>query len=325
MQRILLAGAASLAALVLSIPETSQAQSRRWGDGYFPNLPVVTHNGKTVRFYDDLIKGKIVVISFIFTSCRDFCPITTARLAQVEEKLGESVGRDIFLYSITVDPENDSPQKLKDFADAFHAGPGWQFITGRPEDIRAINGKLGEQMRSLNEHRNEIVIGNDVTGRWTRNNLLGDLETVVTAIRAMDPKWHDQVRAPQKSDDGNTIYKFDRPPGQALFTKLCAPCHTVGHGDRVGPDLNGVTAHRTRSWLVSYLKDPEKMRAGKDPAALALAAKYPGVRMPTLGISDNDAADLIAYVELLMYRLRGPQEGSASHQHPEHHQHDRHH
>src|SRR5262245_19884616 len=165
MRRVLLMSVVSIAALAVSVPDTSEAQGRRWGKDYFPNLPVVSQDGKTRRFYDDLIKGKIVVISFIFTNCKDICPITTARLAQVEEKLGESVGRDIFLYSITVDPENDSPQKLKDFADAFHAGPGWQFITGRPEDIRAINGKLGEQMRSLNEHRNEIVIGNDVTGR----------------------------------------------------------------------------------------------------------------------------------------------------------------
>ena len=311
-----------LAVLMISVSDTSQAQRRPWGEGYLPDLPVVTQDGKTVRFYDDLIKGKIVVISFIFTACRDFCPITTARLAQVEEKLGDSVGRDIFFYSITVDPENDTPEKLKAYAEAFRAGPGWLFLTGKLDDIRAINSKLGEKMRSLTEHRNEIVLGNEATGRWGRNNLFGDLETVVAAIRAMDPKLQSHVAVPPKADAGNVIYKLDGPPGQALFTKLCAPCHTVGHGDRVGPDLKGIVAQRARGWLVSYIKEPHRMRTQKDPVALELAAKYPGARMPTLGISDNDAADLLAYVELLTHRLGAKQAAPAP---PHDHSHQHHH
>ena len=319
MRRSVQASIALLAGMIVLLPSRSEAQSRPWGEGYFPNLPVVTHDGKTLRFYDDLIKGKLVLFSFIFTACTDFCPITTARLAQVQEKLGDSVGRDIFLYSITVDPENDTPEKLKAYADAFHAGPGWSFLTGKLEDIRAINSKLGEKMRNVSEHRNEVVLGNDATGRWGRNNLLGDLDGVVMAIRAMDPKWRDQVRVPSKGDAGDVLYKLDGTPGQALFVKLCAPCHTVGHGDRVGPDLNGITAHRGRSWLVSYIRDPEKMRDKKDPVALELAARYKGVRMPTLSISDNDAADLLAYVELLTYRLHAKQDEAAPRQHQHHH------
>src|SRR5262245_52473592 len=141
MQRTLLPSIAVLAMLTVSAPDTLEAQGGRWGKDYFPNLPVVTQDGKTLRFYDDLIKGKIVVISFIFTSCKDICPITTARLAQVEEKLGESMGRDVFIYSMTVDPANDSPERLKKYAEAFHTGPGWTFLTGKMEDIRTINGK----------------------------------------------------------------------------------------------------------------------------------------------------------------------------------------
>src|SRR5262245_2393259 len=269
MQRNLLAAIAMLATLIVSAPGTPEAQGRRWGEGYFPNLPVITQDGKTLRFYDDLIKGKIVVISFIFTSCKDICPITTARLAQIEEKLGDSVGRDIFIYSISVDPDNDTPEKLKAYAQAFHAGPGWSFLTGKLADIRAINGKLGERMRSLSEHRNEIVLGNDATGEWQRDNVFGDLERVVMSIRTMDPKWREQVRTPPKGKD---IVALSGPPGQALYVKMCASCHTVGQGDRVGPDLNAITSRHQRAWLLSYIRDPEKMRAQKDPAALALAA-----------------------------------------------------
>jgi len=323
MQRTLLASIALLASLTVSAPDRLEAQGRPWGEGYFPNLPVTTHEGKTVRFYDDLIKGKIVVVSFIFTRCTDICPITTSRLAQVEEKLGESVGRDVFIYSISVDPENDTPEQLKKYAEAFHTGPGWFFLTGKLADIREINGKFGERMRSLTEHRNEIVLGNEATGDWQRDNVFGDIDRVVMSIRAMDPKWREQVRTPLKENAAMGLVPLAGPPGQALFVKLCAGCHTVGKGDRVGPDLDGVTGRHGRAWLTSYIRDPEKMRAQKDPAALALAVKYPSVRMPNVGLSENDAADLLSYVELLMYRLRGTESGQrdtpASAQHHHHH------
>jgi len=132
MHRYCLAGIAMLAALATAVPQSVEAQGRRWGEGYIPNLPVVTHEGKTLRFYDDLIKGKIVLINFIYTSCQDVCPIATARLAQVEEKLGDKVGRDFFFISMTVDPEHDTPERLNEYAKAFGAGPGWLFVTGKP-------------------------------------------------------------------------------------------------------------------------------------------------------------------------------------------------
>jgi len=315
MQRTVLASIALLAALTVSTPVTVQAQGRPWGEGYFPNLPVITHEGKTVRFYDDLIKGKIVVISFIYTRCTDICPITTARLTQVEDKLGESVGRDIFIYSITVDPENDSQEQLKKYAEAFQTGPGWFFLTGTLADMRAINGKLGERMRSLTEHRNEIVLGNDATGDWQRDNVLGDIDRIVLTIRAMDPKWREQIRTPPKSKAADTGLPLSNQPGQALFKKICAPCHTIGVGDRVGPDLRGITARRDRAWLASFIKNPGKLRSQNDPLALALAARYPSVRMPAMGITDNDAADLLAYLDQQAAKLNTPETASPPHHH----------
>jgi protein SCO1 len=320
MQRTLLASAL-FATLTVSIPGTIEAQSGRWGKDYFPNLPVVTQEGKTLRFYDDVIKGKIVVMSFIYTSCRDICPITTSRLAQIEEKLGDRMGRDIFINSISVDPENDTPDRLKKYAEAFHAGPGWLFLTGKMADIRTINGKFGERMRSLSEHRNEIVLGNDATGEWQRDNVFSDLDRVVTAIRAMDPKWREQVRTPTKENAAMRPIPLSGPPGQALFVKLCAGCHTVGQGDKVGPDLNGVTHRHGRTWIANYIRDPERMRAQKDPDALALVDKYPTVRMPKMGLSENDAADLLSYVELQMYRLSAQQSGSQGTSASPHHDH----
>ena len=290
-----------LAAALASAPNIAAAQGP--GSDYFPNLPVVTQDGKTVRFYDDLIKGKIVVVSFIFASCTDFCPLTTARMLQVEEKLGDLVGRDIFFYSITVDPENDTPEKLKEYAQAYSTGPGWRFVTGKPEDIRIILAKLGERRRKLTDHRNDIVIGNDATGEWSKDSLFGNLDRLVMVIRAMDPAWRDQVRTVPHDDASNTGLVLSDQPGQAMFKKICAPCHTIGVGDRVGPDLQGVTARRERAWLSSYIRNPHKMRAQNDPTALALAAKYKSARMPILGITETDAADLIGYLQSETTRL----------------------
>jgi protein SCO1/2 len=310
---------AVVAALALTCTG-SKSQNRPWGADYIPNLTVMTQHGESVRFYDDLVKGKIVIISFIYTSCTDICPLTTARMAQLEEKLGDMVGRDVFILSMTVDPERDTPQRLKEYATAFRTGPGWSFVTGKPEDIRAINYKFGERSQILSEHRNEMVIGNDASGEWQRDSVFGDINRLVMTVRGMDPKWRDQVRAPERNASSKTGLALSSQPGQALFKKICAPCHTIGVGDRVGPDLRGVTKRRQEPWLAAYIQNPAKLRAQQDPVALALAAEYPAVRMPALGVARNDAADLIAYLAAETSRLTEAQGPAA----PEHHNHHKH-
>jgi cytochrome oxidase Cu insertion factor (SCO1/SenC/PrrC family)/cytochrome c2 len=297
MRRNLTVGVATIVAALLSMQVPLHAQSNRWGAGYFPNLPVVTQDGKTLRFYDDVIKGKMVIISFIYTNCPDICPLTTARLTQVEDALGDMVGRDIFFVSMTVDPVRDTPQQLKQFADGFHVGPGWLFLTGKPEDIKAINARLGDKSRTFDEHRNEIVLGNDATGEWQRNTVFGDINELLVDIRAMDPKWRDQLREAKPDPHSNTGYALGPQPGQALFKRICAPCHTIGVGDRIGPDLRGVTERRDHAWLADFIMHPDKALARHDPIAMSLAEKFPGVHMPPLSIGDEDAKDLIAYLQ----------------------------
>jgi protein SCO1/2 len=319
MRRSLMAGLAALAAATVAAPAAPDAQSNRWGADYFPNLPVVTQDGKTLNFYDDVIKGKIVVVSFIYTNCPDICPLTTARISQVEDKLGGIVGRDIFLISMTVDPERDTPARLKEFSQAFGAGPGWLFLTGKPQDIRLINTRLGDRSRNLTEHRNEIILGNDATGEWQRNSVFGDLERLVIDIRSMDPAWRDEVRQPKPDEASNTGYPLDLQPGRTLFKKICAPCHTIGVGDRVGPDLRGVTERRDHAWLASFIRHPDMARARRDPIALELVAKFPGVHMPALGIAENDATDLIAYLQAQTASLNDAQmPAMPDHQHHHH-------
>src|SRR5262249_12296363 len=147
------------------------------------------------------------------------------------------------------------------------------------------------------------ILGNDATGEWQRNSALGDIERFIMDVRAMDPKWRDQVRTQLPSAGSSASYQISHEPGQVLFKKMCAPCHAIGVGDRAGPDLRDVTARRDREWLTRFIMDAYKMRREKDPTALALADKYKGVLMPRLGLTRNDAADVIAYVETQSARL----------------------
>jgi protein SCO1/2 len=271
------------------------ARAAGWGKDYIPNVDVVTQHGKTVKFYDELIKDKIFVINFLYTTCRDLCPLSASRLTQLQEALGDSMGRDIFFYSLSIDPETDTPERLKQYAESFQAGPGWLFLTGTRENIDAIRYKLGERSKILSDHRNEVLLGNGKTSEWARNNVLGDINALALTVRSMDPAWRPKELGSVKPPEALT-FDFASRPGYALYKRLCAGCHTIGGGDRVGPDLDGVTERRDRDWLINFISDPLKMRRQNDPVALALAAKFPNVRMPPLGLADHDAADLLAYI-----------------------------
>src|SRR5215467_13370433 len=100
---------AVLWALVTVVLNVRSSGVQRWGPDYFPNVPLTTQDGDTVRFYDDLLKGKAVAINLMYTSCKDECPLETARLVQLQRVLGDRVGKDLFLYSISIDPRHDTP------------------------------------------------------------------------------------------------------------------------------------------------------------------------------------------------------------------------
>ncbi|HEX5998257.1 MAG TPA: SCO family protein [Hyphomicrobiaceae bacterium] len=286
-----------LAAVSLLITPSGAQTPSRWGKSYFPDVQLVTQDGKAVRFYDDLIKDKVFVVSFLYTTCQDFCPLAAARLSELQEKLGDAMGRDIYFYSISVDPETDTPERLKDYAKTFRAGPGWLFLTGKPEDVQAIRYKLGDRAKTLSQHRNEVLLGNGATGQWARNSLMGDLGSLAVAVRSMDPRWRPELRAGHKTPKP-VMWDFAARPGEALFKRLCTGCHSIGEGDRVGPDLAGVAERRDRAWLHKFITNPERMRRDLDPVAVALMARFPTVRMPRLSVAEKDADDLLAYIAL---------------------------
>lgn len=274
------------------------AQNAHWGANYFPNVTLTTQDGQKVRFYDDLLKGKIVAIDLIYTSCKYACPLETARLAQVQTALGDRMGRDVFFYSISIDPDHDTPAVLKEYAAKYHAGPGWLFLTGKQADIDLISKKLGLYSQpdpdNKDGHVPELLVGNEKTGQWMRNSALDNPKFLATTIGDWMNSW-------QTAKAGGTSYKDAQPMkldvGQYLFDRQCAPCHSIGQGDRIGPDLLGVTAARDRGWLTRFIGDPEKVLGQGDATARALLAKYKYVRMPSIGLHPDDVNAIVKYLE----------------------------
>jgi protein SCO1 len=287
--------AALLAAATLSSAAAGEAS--RWGKGYVPNHPVEAQDGQSFNFYDDLIQDRIAVISFIYTSCSEICPVATARLAQLQEKLGEHMGRDVFFYSITVDPETDTPARMQTYAKTFGAGPGWLFLTGKPEHINEIRYRLGERSRFLGEHRNDLLLSNGFAGQWQRDSAMGDLDRLILTLQSLNPAAFGSAPLAGTPHQQLEAIELTGPPGETLYLKACAGCHSIGEGNRVGPDLAGVTQRRQPEWLINFIANPAKVRASKDPIALELAARFPTVRMPSIGVSAREAADLVAYIE----------------------------
>ncbi len=277
--------------------EVNAQSGSRWGANYFPNVPLTKHDGTRVRFYDDLLKGKAVVISFIYTSCEDSCPLETARLVQVQRLLGDRVGRDIFMYSISIDPERDTPAALSKHREKYGVGPGWDFLTGKREDVDLIRMKLGlyiDDLEQDNDHSLNLIMGNEPMGRWRKHNSIESPQFLAGLIGGWLHNWkthkatHSYKNAPKEIKSSK---------GQYLFRTRCAACHTIGKGDAIGPDLLGVTRKRDQAWLARWIATPDQMLAEGDPVALQLLAQYNNIPMPNLRLSEIDVNALIVYLE----------------------------
>jgi protein SCO1 len=156
---------------------------------HLPNVELVTQDGKKVRFYDDLIKDRRVVIQFMFARCKDICPIITHHLVEVQKKLKDRVGSDIFFYSIALSPEEDSPSALKAYAKAHGVGPGWTFLTGKPDDILLLRKSLGffydnpKEDADRNNHSGMLVVGTEPLMRWAMCQGGANPDWIATVIR----------------------------------------------------------------------------------------------------------------------------------------------
>ncbi|PYY70877.1 electron transporter SenC [Pseudomonas jessenii] len=300
-----------------------------WGGDYFPNTLLTDQDGHQMRFFDDMIKGKVVVINFIFTSCSDSCPLETARLRQVQKLLGDRVGKDIFFYSISIDPLSDTPEVLKAYAQRFQVGPGWKFLTGEFADVTDLRKKLGLFIEGVDNGRNKdhnlsLIVGNQETGRWMKASPFENPWILADQLANTLQNWkqpsveESYVNAPQI-----------RPPsnGEELFRTRCASCHSLGPLDgqgiglrSIGPDLIGVTHQRDPQWLNRWIREPDRMLAEKDPIAMELFERYNRISMPNLRLDQKSAQSIIEFLQAETDRQHPPVEPLVSgNEEPEHH------
>ena len=153
-------------------PTVSELARERIQRLHLPNLPLITHEGKKVLFYDDLVKDKAVSLNFFFTKCDEICPMVMANLAKVQKLLGDDVGTKIFMYSFTLKPEEDDVKAIRHYRESLNAKPGWTFLTGKPEDMEQIRRGIGFTYpdpaidKDKTQHIGNVRYGNEPLMLW---------------------------------------------------------------------------------------------------------------------------------------------------------------
>ena len=135
---------------------------------YFTDVLLIDQDGKSHRLYSDLIKNRIIIVNAMFTTCTSVCPPMNHNMEMIQERLGDRLGRDVVMMSLTVDPATDTPPVMKAYAAKFHAKPGWYFLTGKKENLEFALRKFGQIIHKPDDHTTIIIIGNDRTGLWKK-------------------------------------------------------------------------------------------------------------------------------------------------------------
>lgn len=202
---------------------TSKIEASSLGELRIPEVAVLDQNGRRINFYADLVKGKTVIINFIFTTCTNICPSLTATFRGLQQDLGDRAGRDVQLISISVDPTTDVPERLKEYSTRFKAGPGWTFVTGSKSEIDGLLKALGALVANKTDHTPMVLIGNDASGYWTRTYGLASRSALLKTI--------DEAAVRERSGGANGAQssKSEAPgkyfPNHVLLTQDNQPLH----------------------------------------------------------------------------------------------------
>ena len=163
-----------------------------------PDVELLDQDGRKVHFYSDLVKGKVVAVQFIFTTCTTICPPLGATFARVQRELGERAGADVRLISISVDPVTDTPERLKAWGEKFKAGPGWTLLTGAKPQVDELLKALAASTARREDHTPTVLVGNDAKGQWTRAYGLAPPSRLVQLINdAAEGRLADNVKEPK--------------------------------------------------------------------------------------------------------------------------------
>jgi protein SCO1/2 len=167
--------------LLLALPAAASDLATA-GRNYFTDVELTNQQGQKVRFYSDLIAGKTVVINSFYSTCTGICPVMAGTFKRIQTELGDRLGRDVILISVTVDPETDTPARLRDYAKSIGAKPGWIFVTGKRENVEAALGRLGLRAASKEDHTAVMIIGNEPKGLWKKAFGLARSEDIVKMV-----------------------------------------------------------------------------------------------------------------------------------------------
>jgi protein SCO1/2 len=161
---------------------TNSKNDQSAAHNYFTDTILINQNGENMRFYTDLLQGKTVIIDTFFSTCKTACLPMTQNLKRIQEALGERLGKDVYILSVTVDSEMDTPAQLKAFADKFHARPGWYFLTGTKENVDFVLKKLGQYVDNKQDHLTVFIIGNERTGLWKKAYGLATSDELIKVV-----------------------------------------------------------------------------------------------------------------------------------------------
>lgn len=160
-------------------------EAKRGSEKYFGEIPLIDQNGQEHSLYSDLLKDKVVVINAMFTSCTGSCPVMAGRLVKVQSYLGDRLGKDAHILSISVDPTTDTPEKLASYAESFRARPGWFFLTGEKANVDEALRKLGQYVEDKETHLSVMIIGNEATGLWKKALGLAEADEIVEIVKSV--------------------------------------------------------------------------------------------------------------------------------------------
>ena len=182
-------GSLSVAAQSGNPAKPEQPSSQTAGESpahkYFSDVVLLNQNGERMRFYSDLLQGKVVIIDSFFATCRGSCLPMNRNLEKLQEALGDHIGKDVYIISISVDPQVDTPASLKEYAKKLHARPGWYFLTGEKRNVDWVLNKLGQYVNDKQDHLNIFIIGNERTGLWKKAFGLARSDELVKVVESV--------------------------------------------------------------------------------------------------------------------------------------------
>lgn len=152
---------------------------------YFKDIVLTDQNGHRVRLYEDVMKDRTIVMNSFFATCKGSCPIMTQTYSSLQDRFADRLGKDLMLVSITVDPANDTPPKLAEYALKAKAKPGWLLLTGSKDEVALALKKIGQSSETPEAHLNVMIVGNDKTGLWKKAFALAKPEEIAKIVESV--------------------------------------------------------------------------------------------------------------------------------------------